>query len=126
MEFKESGYLGQDANIISRKEDIDFAKLTSGVAVNPDNTFLAEGKTVWKIEKGTNLYNVLSDWTFKAGWTLVWNSKLNYNIVTSASFSGDFVSVVKQLFLSTGMKHANLNIKFYKGNKVLLVASDSF
>lgn len=110
----------------SVKKITSINRLVSDANSSAQNTRPVQIKNVWKIERGGNLYNTLSEWALKAGWTVVWDSKLNYSILTSVTFSGDFTSAVKQLFSAKGMNNTRLNIKFYKGNKVLLVTSNSF
>lgn len=79
---------------------------------------------LWRVERGENLFNVLSQWSGDAGWSLLWKVGGSYRVLSSATFSGDFISAVKQLFSAMGMQNINIYIKFYTGNKVLLVTSE--
>ncbi|EBA3897087.1 hypothetical protein HG772_003895 [Salmonella enterica] len=83
-------------------------------------------KNVWNIQRGSNLFNVLSEWTSDAGWSLVWRSDSSYQILSTATFYGDFSSAVHQLFSSNGLDEINIYVRFYTGNKVLLVTSEPF
>jgi hypothetical protein len=79
----------------------------------------------WTIAKGETLRASLDGWTKKAGWTLVWNSQYEYPIQAGAAFGGDFVSATSDLFKSLLDVRPALTVKFYRGNKVLLVTNDS-
>ncbi|EDR6298902.1 toxin co-regulated pilus biosynthesis Q family protein [Salmonella enterica] len=81
---------------------------------------------VWRVERGGILFNILSQWCADAGWSLVWKTNASYRVLSTASFSGDFMAAVRQLFSSMGMQNLNVYIRFYTGNKVLLVTSEPF
>lgn len=79
---------------------------------------------LWRVDRGGILFNILSQWCADAGWTLVWKTNDSYRVLSAASFSGDFVTAVRKLFSSIGMQNLNVYIRFYTGNKVLLVTSE--
>ncbi|EFZ4074310.1 hypothetical protein BMK33_002280 [Shigella flexneri] len=79
---------------------------------------------LWRVERGSSLFNTLSQWAADAGWSLVWKVDTTYQVLSTATFSGDFTSAVKQLFSSSGMQDINIYLNFYMGNKVLLVTGE--
>ncbi|EDU9608042.1 hypothetical protein YT03_004201 [Salmonella enterica subsp. enterica] len=83
-------------------------------------------KNTWSIQRGSNLFNVLSEWASDAGWSLVWKPDVSYQVLSTATFHGDFSSAVQQLFSSKGLDELNIYVRFYTGNKVLLVTSEPF
>lgn len=67
------------------------------------------------------LRRALAIWTKKAGWQLVWDASVDVPINASATFEGDFRSVVKRLFQSLSAADVTLSAVLYSGNRVLRV-----
>jgi len=75
----------------------------------------------WRAPKGETLNNVLSDWADKSGWSVVFQSRVVYELQAGAQFEGDFVEAATALLKSvqtTPMPRAT----FFRGNRVLLVS----
>jgi hypothetical protein len=75
----------------------------------------------WRAPKGETLNNVLSDWAEKSGWSVVFQSRVVYELQAGAQFEGDFVEAATALLNSvqtTPMPRAT----FFRGNRVLLVS----
>ncbi|PHZ32584.1 hypothetical protein CS537_06175 [Yersinia mollaretii] len=87
-------------------------------------TYTAPEKT-WQITRGTDLRTQLDNWSTTAGWSLVWDSEYSYLIQANASFKGDYISAVKQLFTALGDINPNLYPELYQGNYVLKVSNQA-
>ena len=113
-ENKEGG-----ASIVSNNQ----TSLINAYARNDNRSRPFRDNNRWRVERGSSLFNTLSQWAADAGWSLIWNVDTTYQILSTATFSGDFISAVKQLFSSSGMQYIDVYLNFYTGNKVLLVTS---
>ena len=88
-----------------------------GVRPVPENARSAS----WRAPKGESLNNVLSDWGEKSGWTVVFQSRVIYELQASAQFDGDFVEAATSLLKSI-QANPMPRATFFRGNRVLLVA----
>jgi len=79
---------------------------------------------LWHAQQGHTLDEVLGDWADKAGWTLVFNSKMIYELQASANFDGDFISAASALIKSIRAMPQPL-ATFYRGNKTLVISNHS-
>jgi type IV pili sensor histidine kinase/response regulator len=52
----------------------------------------------WTIKQGETLTQAINDWATKAGYSVVWNADHTFNIEASASFDGNFIKAVTDLF----------------------------
>ncbi|EFJ6781966.1 TcpQ domain-containing protein [Escherichia coli] len=78
----------------------------------------------WSVDKNQDLLNILHKWGQAAGWDVVWKSDYSYKILTAASFNNvDFVTAVQRLFESMGEISPRLYVKFYMGNRVLIISN---
>lgn len=78
----------------------------------------------WRAPRGETLNNVLGDWAERAGWTVVFTTRIVYELQAGAEFEGEFTEAAAALLRSVRadpMPHAT----FYRGNKVLVVADPS-
>ncbi|HFS8112827.1 TPA: toxin co-regulated pilus biosynthesis Q family protein [Enterobacter asburiae] len=96
--------------------------------ITPVNPFKASTKPYvtghqWIATKGTPLHTVLQDWSDKAGWSLVWNSEYNYTLQANATFRGDYISAIKQLFDALGDMNPPIYPELYQGNFVLQIGN---
>lgn len=106
-------------NAFNSKEKI--VRITNDKILNNDNNLLN-----WSVDRNQDLLNILNKWGQSAGWDIVWKSDYSYRILTAASFSNvDFVTAVQRLFESMGEVKPKLYIKFYMGNKVLMISDKS-
>ncbi|EFL9197336.1 hypothetical protein ND23_004786, partial [Escherichia coli] len=107
-------------NTFNSKEKI--VRITNDKILNKDNNNLLN----WSVDRNQDLLNILNKWGQAAGWDIVWKSDYSYRILTAASFSNvDFVTAIQQLFESMGEVKPKLYIKFYMGNKVLMISDKS-
>lgn len=79
---------------------------------------------VWRVARGQTLDQVLADWTERAGWTLVFNTPIIYEIQAGAELRGDFIEAAASLINSIQARPLPRAV-FYRGNRVLVI-SNSF
>ncbi len=75
----------------------------------------------WLAEEGNTLKGLLSEWSERAGWRLVWNSNRNYTLGAGAMFRGRFADVASALIRTFARATPAPMATFYKGNRVLVV-----
>ena len=75
----------------------------------------------WLAEEGQNLKALLTEWSERAGWRLVWNSNRNYTLTAGAMFRGRFADVSSALIRAFARARPAPIATFYKGNRVLVV-----
>lgn len=76
----------------------------------------------WEIaaSDGT-LRRALGKWAVRSGWQLVWDASVDVPVTANATFTGNFNTVVTQLFRSLSAADVNLSAVLYSGNRVLRV-----
>ncbi len=75
----------------------------------------------WLAEEGKTLKDLLTDWSDKSGWRLVWKSNRNYTLTAGAMFRGRFADVSSALIRAFARAQPAPIGTFYKGNRVLVV-----
>lgn len=75
----------------------------------------------WLAEEGTTLKGLLTDWSERAGWRLIWNTNRNYTLSAGAMFRGRFADVSSALIRTFARARPAPIATFYKGNRVLVV-----
>ncbi len=75
----------------------------------------------WIAEEGQNLKSLLSEWSDRAGWRLVWDTNRNYTLTAGAMFRGTFADVASALIRAFARARPAPIATFYKGNRVLVV-----
>ncbi len=75
----------------------------------------------WLAEEGQNLKSILTDWSERSGWRLVWKSNRNYTLTAGAMFRGRFADVSSALIRAFARAKPAPVATFYKGNRVLVV-----
>jgi hypothetical protein len=83
----------------------------------------ASGK--WVAGTGEDLHALLSQWSEKEGWRLVWESDYRYSLNSSAQFEGDYIAAVTQLLASMKDVRPVVTAHFFKGNRTLVVGNNS-
>lgn len=76
----------------------------------------------WRAVRGENLDQVLSDWADRAGWTVVFNSQIIYEMQAGAEFTGEFTEAVAGLVRSVRARPMPV-VTFYRGNNVAVVSN---
>lgn len=87
-----------------------------GTAATPVRT--ARG---WAAMSGSDLKGTLDGWSRAAGWTLVWDSPVNYRLRASAQFAGDFETAVASLVDTIHRSNPEVLVTLYRGNRVVHV-----
>ena len=75
----------------------------------------------WLAEEGSTLKGLLTDWSERAGWRLIWDSNRNYTLAAGAMFRGRFADVSSALIRTFARARPAPVATFYKGNRVLVV-----
>lgn len=75
----------------------------------------------WLAEEGKTLKSILTDWSDRSGWRLIWNSNRNYTLTAGAMFRGRFADVSSALIRAFARATPAPIATFYKGNRVLVV-----
>ncbi len=75
----------------------------------------------WAAMSGSDLKATLDGWSRAAGWTLVWDSPVNYRLRASAQFAGDFETAVASLVDTIHRSNPEVLVTMYRGNRVVHV-----
>ena len=75
----------------------------------------------WAVLAGGDLRATLEAWAQGAGWTVVWDSPLNYRLRASARYGGGFEEAVRGLVDAIHLSNPELRVTLYLGNRVLHV-----
>lgn len=76
----------------------------------------------WTATKGRTVDQVISEWAEKAGWEVVFRTKMIYDVEAPAEFSGSFVEAMEAFIRSISVK-PQLTATFYQGNRTVLIAN---
>ncbi len=79
--------------------------------------------TYWILKQGS-LMNQLDEWAKKESWKVIWQANYDLDLNAEASFSGDFINVVEQVFNALPKKNNGLRINIYKANRVIEVIGE--
>ena len=88
---------------------------------NGDENLVEDPVEDWLAEEGKTLKTLLTEWSDKAGWRLIWNSNRNYTLTAGAMFRGRFADVSSALIRTFARARPAPIATFYKGNRVLVV-----
>lgn len=77
---------------------------------------------VWEVERGRMLREQMENWAAQAGYTLIWSAQNDYEMQSSATFSGVFIEAVKNLFAALASNGVALRVTIYQGNNVMEVS----
>ncbi len=75
----------------------------------------------WAAMSGSDLKATLEGWSRHAGWTLVWDSPVNYRLRASAQFGGDFEAAVSSLVETIHRTNPEVLVTLFRGNRVVHV-----
>lgn len=98
------------------------APTVSSEALAPVAATAIEAVPVWEIHKGEMLRALMEGWAAIAGYSLIWNAQNDYEMRSSATFSGVFVDAVKNFFAALQANGLALRVTIYQGNKVMEVS----
>ena len=93
------------------------------IPTSPAVTIVAEQVSLpeWQLSQGS-LRTQLDVWTTRASWQLVWNADPDLDMQSRATFRGNFVAAVTQLFEGLHAAGFPLRATFYPSNNVLEVS----
>lgn len=77
---------------------------------------------MWEISKGQMLRGQMEGWAAVAGYSLIWNAQHDYEMRSSATFSGSFHDAVKRFYAALQASGLALRVTIYEGNKVMEVS----
>lgn len=95
---------------------------SSSGAMPPVAATAIEAVPVWGIHKGEMLRGQMEGWAAVAGYSLIWNAQNDYEMRSSATFSGVFIDAVKNFFAALQANGLALRVTIYQGNKVMEVS----
>lgn len=75
----------------------------------------------WAVMEGGMLRSTLEAWADFAGWTVVWDSPVDFKFRASATFVGGFEESVGRLVDTIYMSNPELHVTLYMGNRVVHV-----
>lgn len=107
--------------VVDYEEEIKITENNGGVN---DEAGMSSGEDPvedWLAEEGKTLKTLLTEWSERAGWRLVWNSNRNYTLTAGAMFRGRFADVSSALIRAFARARPAPIATFYKGNRVLVV-----
>ncbi len=110
-----------EEEVTDYEENVSFTEEQEG-STNSGNEELSEDPVEdWLAEEGKNLKSLLTEWSDRAGWRLIWNTNRNYTLTAGAMFRGRFADVSSALIRAFARARPAPIATFYKGNRVLVV-----
>ena len=100
----------------------DVSSAPSREVLTPVAATAIEAVPVWEIHKGEMLRGLMEGWAAIAGYSLIWNAQNDYEMRSSATFSGVFVDAVKNFFAALQANGLALRVTIYQGNQVMEVS----
>lgn len=110
-----------EEEVTDYEEEIKLTESSSGDTENIDVNINEDPVEDWLAEEGKTLKTLLTEWSDKAGWRLIWNSNRNYTLTAGAMFRGRFADVSSALIRAFARAKPAPIATFYKGNRVLVV-----
>lgn len=97
----------------------------TAVMADASNTTSAVPGTrdAWVIMAGASLKSTLDGWARVAGWTVIWDSPVDYRVRASATFKNGFERASSDLIDSIYIGNPELQATFHRGNKVLHITN---
>ncbi len=110
-----------DEEVLDYEEEVNAAISDSDDSSETGNSYGEDPVEDWLAEEGSTLKGLLTDWSERAGWRLIWNSNRNYTLAAGAMFRGRFADVSSALIRTFARARPAPVATFYKGNRVLVV-----
>lgn len=76
---------------------------------------------VWTAHQGETLRQSLGRWSEKAGFRLVWDTRINYSMVANVSFEGSYITSASKLIEAYEESTSPLTVDFYPKQSLTLV-----
>lgn len=106
--------------VVDYEEEIKITE-NSGSGNGGDSYSAEDPVEDWLAEEGQSLKTLLTEWSERAGWRLIWKSNRNYTLTAGAMFRGRFADVSSALIRAFARARPAPIATFYKGNRVLVV-----
>lgn len=108
---------------IGGQADVDFSSPPQGARTDSQPASGAGGASGqrWAAMSGSTLKDTLETWSRTSGWTIVWDTEMNYQLRASATFAGSFQRSVTALVDSIHVNNPELTVTLYTGNRVVHV-----
>ena len=110
-----------EEEVTDYEEEINAAMEEASEGDQPQQAAGEDPVEDWLAEEGSTLKGLLTDWSERAGWRLIWNSNRNYTLAAGAMFRGRFADVSSALIRTFARAKPAPVATFYKGNRVLVV-----
>lgn len=78
-------------------------------------------KEVWIGEIGTSVKAAIAQWSDKAGWSVVWDTKIDYPLMAPVRFEGTFDEAVGQFIRLYERAEQPLVVDIQPGQKVVYI-----
>ncbi len=112
--IKENG--DENIEFVAIGERNDFEDIEVAEVEITDDTILT-----WDAKEGDNLKKLLTEWSARSGWKLLWNTNRNYTLNAGVVFKGTFTDVSSALIRAFARARPAPIATFYKGNRVIVV-----
>lgn len=109
-----------DFEEVGEKSDVD-GDGSSGAIEVAETEITDDSVLTWDAQEGDNLRELLTKWSKKAGWKLLWNTNRNYVLSAGAMFKGKFTDVSSALIRAFARARPAPIATYYKGNRVIVV-----
>lgn len=110
-----------EEEVTDYEEEINAAMEEASEDANEQQTTTEDPVEDWLAEEGSTLKGLLTDWSERAGWRLIWKTNRNYTLAAGAMFRGRFADVSSALIRTFARARPAPVATFYKGNRVLVV-----
>jgi len=109
-------------NVVFSANTLEPPKVTSLVSAVPKVSVAPQAS--WILDpKDKTLRNILTKWTKKEGWQLVWNVKADYPITTSWNIPGTFETAINEILKASQSTNIPLMATMHDKNRVLEIFS---
>lgn len=112
---------GIEEEVVDYEESVEIEEGQNSGNSSSDNSAVDDPVEDWLAEEGKTLKGLLTEWSDRAGWRLVWNTNRNYTLTAGAMFRGRFADVSSALIRAFARAKPAPVATFYKGNRVLVV-----
>lgn len=82
-------------------------------------TPLPPPKPVWVAGQGSTLRSAVEQWSGKADWTVIWDASIDYPIVGTLRYRGDYLDAVRQIFQAHAGAERPLRADAYTRQKLI-------
>lgn len=107
--------------VVDYEESVQISESEEVVENQDSNNINEDPVEDWLAEEGKTLKTLLTEWSDRAGWRLIWNTNRNYTLTAGAMFRGRFADVSSALVRAFARAKPAPIATFYKGNRVLVV-----